>query len=154
MAKGRKPKPNHLKLIDGNPGKRAIEKPKVAPSRPIAPHDMTAEAKREWSYVVPHLDALGLLHKVDRAALRAYCELVSTNIAATRDLEKRGYFVEGADGGIVKNPAVSVQTQTATQIRLFSSEFGLTAASRMRLELPDPSATAGGEDPLEDVLDG
>ena len=50
MTRGRKPKPTHLKLIEGNPGKRPIrtgpERPTTAMPEP--PDHLNADARTEW----------------------------------------------------------------------------------------------------------
>ena len=70
---GPKPKPPALKLLEGNPGKRAIpDAPKPPPLAPPAPEwakllpgkrDVVVrrDAATEWRRVVPVLDHLGLL---------------------------------------------------------------------------------------------
>lgn len=61
--RGRKPKPSHLKLVTGNPGKRAINTQEPAPERilPQPPGELTAEARGEWDRVAGELNRLGLL---------------------------------------------------------------------------------------------
>ena len=46
-VRGRKPKPSHLKLVTGNPGKRAINTQEPVPERilPAPPAELTAEAR-------------------------------------------------------------------------------------------------------------
>lgn len=149
MAAGRKPKPVALKLIDGNPGKRRIDPtPKAPPSRPVAPASLSEEARREWAYIVPRLDEIGMLSKLDRAALEVYCESVATHRAAIV-LLRRGVLVEGDKGRVVKNPAAQIVRDSATTIRMLAAEFGLTPSSRARMEFPgmDP----GGLD-IEDLF--
>ena len=72
-VRGRKPKPSHLKLVTGNPGKRAINTQEPVPERilPQPPPELTAEARGEWDLVAGELNRLGLLTGIDRAALAA-----------------------------------------------------------------------------------
>ena len=46
MKPGTKPKPTHLKLVTGNPGKRTLnpKEAKAKASIPVAPHHLTADA--------------------------------------------------------------------------------------------------------------
>ena len=73
---GRKPRPTHLKILEGNPGKRSLTKnePKPRPVNPTQPDWLLREAKAEWRRVVPELERMGLLTTVDRAALATYCQ--------------------------------------------------------------------------------
>lgn len=148
----RKRKPTHLKLIDGNPGKRRINPPpKLPPSRPIAPPHLSDEARREWGYIVPRLDATGMLSKLDRTALEVYCDAVATYRAAMAMLNEAGPLVRGDKGRVVKNPAAQIARDAATTIRLMGSEFGLTPAARERIAM---GGGVGAGDDLEDVLGG
>ena len=152
MPPGRKRKPTHLKLIDGNPGKRKLEPaPKVPPQRPIAPSTLSEEARKEWQYVVPRLDEVGMLTKVDRTALEVYCEAVATHREAIGHLRELGILVRGDKGRVVKNPAAQLARDAATTIRLFCSEFGLTPSSRMRMDVPGMS---DGGISLDEILGG
>jgi P27 family predicted phage terminase small subunit len=63
-----------LKLIQGNPGKRPINRrePKFT-GAPVCPAWLTNVAKIEWKRVVLELESLDMLRAVDTAALAAYC---------------------------------------------------------------------------------
>ena len=75
MTSGRKPTPTALKLVKGNPGKRAVNKAEavVALSEPTPPAFLCDDAKVEWGRVCSALYAAGLMTELDRAALAAYC---------------------------------------------------------------------------------
>jgi len=68
---GTKPKPTHLKLIEGNRGKRPLnlKEAKTIPALPDPPPHLTADALEEWHRVASWLHKIGLLSEVDRAAL-------------------------------------------------------------------------------------
>lgn len=149
--RGRKPTPTHLKALNGNPGKRPLNKnePKYPPRAPACPTWLPREAKAEWRRVVPELDRQGMLAKVDRAALTAYCQQWATMVRAEQDIQKRGIVLE--DGK--RNPSVLTAKDSATQVRMFASEFGLTPSSRARLEAPvAPPAAPGGQRGVERYL--
>jgi len=142
-------KPTHLKILDGNPGKRPINRaePKPRPKPPTMPTWLSREAKAEWRRVVPELDRIGLLTLVDRAALAAYCEAWSLLRLAQADVEANGvthYVVEKTyDDGttiyarVAKNPAVNVMRDAMATIRAFCSEFGLSPSARSRMTVPE-----------------
>jgi len=138
MTAGRKPKPTALKLLDGNPGKRAINRSEPRPESGMSacPSWLPKSAKAEWRRVVPELERLGMLAKVDRAALVSYCQAVAMAEEAQQILDVEGLVVFGAQGGRVKNPAASIVREAASTIRAFAAEFGLTPASRSRLVVP------------------
>jgi len=53
MAAGRKRKPTVLKVLEGNPGKRPLNKngPKPKPVAPKTPKHLNSVAKKEWKRV-------------------------------------------------------------------------------------------------------
>ena len=63
--------PTALKLVKGNPGKRAVNKAEavVALSEPTPPAFLCDDAKVEWGRVCSALYAAGLMTELDRAAL-------------------------------------------------------------------------------------
>ena len=153
MAKsGPPPKPTRLKILNGNPGKRKINKrePIPAPGIPTCPTWLSAEAKVEWRRIVPRLSELQLLTRMDRAAFAAYCQAWAELREATRILEAEGRVLDEKvwgrpdkegdreDLGTKKklHPAVKMQRDAFTRVKQFLSEFGLTPASRSRFEAP------------------
>ncbi len=136
VRKGPRSKPTHLKIIEGNPGKRPLHPsgPKQPPDRPIAPQHLSDDAKTEWRYIVPKLDATGLLTKIDRTTLEVYCEMVATFREATNWVRERGILVAGQKGGAVKNPAIQVQRDAARLISTYARMFGFSPADRVGMD--------------------
>lgn len=145
---GRKPTPNHLKVLSGSRRARKPESlPQPTEGAPTCPSWLTAEAKAEWRRVVPELERLKLLSKIDRGALASYCEAWSTLKAATGEVQKYGISMivierELDDGTrlyakVAKNPAVVVARDAMASIRSFCSEFGLTPSARSRMPVKD-----------------
>jgi len=99
---GRKPKPTKLKLVEGNPGKRKINKrePKPESSVPGCPRQLNAIARTEWKRVTKLLHRNGLIAELDRAALAAYCSSFARYI----------YF----EGKLSKKPELAIQTSAKT----------------------------------------
>jgi P27 family predicted phage terminase small subunit len=95
---GRKPKPTHLKLLQGNPGKRPINsaEPKPPAELPPAPEHLSAAAKTEWTHMGQQLLTLGLLTSIDRAAFAAYCVVWARWAEAEEALKKTGPVVRSS----------------------------------------------------------
>jgi len=158
--RGPPPKPTRLRILEGNPGRRPLNdrEPKPRDATPVLPAWLSPDAKTEWRRIVPELRRLGLLTLVDRAALAAYCQAWAELQIATRLLEKEGRIVEvdvfGKDGAVTGSksqlhPAVKLQRDAFGRVKQFLAEFGLTPASRARLNAPGPAKEA---DPFEEYL--
>jgi phage terminase small subunit len=74
--RGPAPKPTALKLLQGNPGKRAINgrEPKPKTGMPRCPDWLDEEAKACWKRIVPQLNGMGVLTLIDADALANYCD--------------------------------------------------------------------------------
>jgi phage terminase small subunit len=92
MKPGTKPKPTHLKLVIGNPGKRALNRKeaKAKAAIPAPPVHLTADAVEEWNRVATDLYNLGVLSEIDRAALAAYAQAYGRWVQAERAIAKIG----------------------------------------------------------------
>lgn len=144
--RGPAPKPTALRVIEGNRGKRPVNKaePKPSPIRPTRPEWMLPEAKREWNRVVPELERMGLLTVVDRAALAAYCQAYARGVDAERLLRKKGMSFTTPNGYEQQRPEVAIAMKEWQVVRAFASEFGFTPAARTRISVgkvdePDPT---------------
>jgi P27 family predicted phage terminase small subunit len=148
MRAGRKPKPTQLRIIEGNPGHRPLQKnePKPTPVAPTRPDWLDPEAKREWGRIVPELERLGLLTLVDRGALAAYCQAWGRAVQAEKVLAG-GLTFTTPNGYVQQRPEVAIAQKSWQLVRAFAAEFGLTPSARSRLSVQKP------EDEAEDDLD-
>lgn len=149
-ARGPAPKPVALKVLEGNPGKRAInhDEPKPTPIAPPCPSWLMDEAKAEWDRVAPELERLGLLTRVDGAALAAYCQAYARWVEAEKDISLHGTTSVSLHGMEVARPAVAMAQKSAQMVKAFAAEFGLTPSSRGRMALP-PQDPGGNDDLLD-----
>jgi P27 family predicted phage terminase small subunit len=143
MKPGSKPKPTELKRLEGNPGKRRLNKnePQPDPTVPKCPWWFNYEARKEWERITPELHRLGLLTLIDHAALEGYCIAYAMLVQAAKDILGDGIIYNYHDTKSlkmkrVKKPEVAVVRDSLNQIRLFCAEFGLTPSSRGRMTLP------------------
>ena len=90
MPEGRPPIPTALKIRAGNPGKRPLptDEPQPMPGRPRCPEWLDPAAKAKWRALVPELERLGLLTRLDGDALAAYCQAWAEVREATRTLRR------------------------------------------------------------------
>ena len=134
---GRRPKPTHLKLLQGNPGKRPINQNEPQPPAEIpgAPEHLSEAAKAEWKRMSDQLLKLGLLTAIDWAAFAAYCTVYGRWVEAEEALKKTGPVVRSPSGYPMISPYYTVAHQSLNQMRAFLVEFGMTPASRSRISV-------------------
>lgn len=136
--RGRKPKPTHLKVLQGNPGGRPLpeNEPKPQPIAPPCPDWLPDEARAKWKEIAPELERLGLLTSVDGAAFSMMLIHYAMAVEAAKLIDKEGIVTEDERGLPRKHPLHQVLRDHSTSFRSYLSEFGLSPASRVRLALP------------------
>jgi P27 family predicted phage terminase small subunit len=87
---GRRPKHPHLRMVEGNRGKRKIPTPpKPESSRPPCPAFLQKEARRHWKYLCHQLEKMGILGSSDQAVMVACCMEWEIAVLATRALQNQ-----------------------------------------------------------------
>ena len=148
---GRRPTPTELKLVRGNPGKRAINKKEPKPARriPSAPAHLTSEAQVAWGRLTVLLDRMGVLTEADGFALERLCDCYAEILALREviDLQGRTYETTSTQGELVlkANPAVAMLADVDRRFKSYLVEFGLTPAARSKVQVKDNDDE---EDPL------
>lgn len=145
-------KPTHLKLIEGNPGKRKLNanEPKPEPELPLPPSFLSAEAKEEWWRVATELYQLKLLTGLDRAALAAFCQAygrwqqAEEAIAslATRGMLGSGLMIKTTNGNFIQNPLVGTANKAMADMVRYAAEFGMTPSARSGIDTSAAQPTA------------
>ena len=153
---GRRPKPTVLKLIEGNPGKRAINKNEPKPRReiPSCPAHLDDSGKVAWCRLSLMLDRMGVLTEADGFALERLCDCY-TDILACRQLiaeDGRTYTVETKEGEVLikGDPAVAQLRAADAQFKSYLIKFGLTPAARSKVNV-DPDGD-DKKDPLAEYF--
>ena len=141
--RGRKPKPTHLKVVTGNPGKRQLNENEPRPDLaiPAPPPHLSDEAKVEWGRVCDQLYRLKLLSEIDRTSLAAYCQAYGRWVQAERALAKmaesdgvtKGLLVKTRNGNAIQNPLVGTANKAMADMMRYAAEFGMTPSARSRL---------------------
>ncbi len=97
------------------------------------PEHLSEEAEREWQRISGELESLGLLSRVDRAALAGYCQAWARWVEAEQQLKRFGVIVKAPSGFPVQSPFLAIANKALEQMRQFLTEFGMTPASRTRI---------------------
>lgn len=160
---GRPPKPTHLKVVSGNPGKRAINKREPKPKReiPSCPAYLSDVGKVSWGRLSVLLDRIGVLTEADGLALERLCDCYA-EILECRDLIARDGRTYSSIRGIgdenspieqvlmKANPAVAMLADADRRFKSYLVEFGLTPAARSKVQTkPDGDKQ---KDPLDEFF--
>ena len=152
-SRGPLPKPSVLKLIAGNPGKRALNlsdgvNPRV--EIPTPPKHLAGAARKEWRRITPLLEELGLISGLDVAALALYCQsygrLVDLETAFNKRVDVQtsaGLTLAEAVAKTATGTTPSGYEQQSVLVQLIRSHreevnrylmhFGLSPAARARV---------------------
>lgn len=156
-------KPTALKVIEGNPGKRALNKNEPQPRRPAecpAPPDhIEGEARAEWLRRAPELWRLGVLTDVDLPVFETMCSAYGRWRQAEATLRRmgqndaltEGLMIRTKAGNAVYNPVLAASNRALEQFKSLAVEFGMTPAARSRIVAGTPPAEQG-DDPLSRLL--
>lgn len=153
-TRGPLPKPAALKLLEGNPGKRALDlsegvNPPVAV--PSAPRHLSPEGRKEWKRITPLLEELGLISGLDRAALGLYCQScgrlaeletafnskVALLVDGGADYADAVYQVSHSvtpSGYAQQSVLVQLIRQARHEVHRYLMHFGLSPAARARVQ--------------------
>lgn len=141
MAKrGPKPAPTALKILAGVREDRVNSAEPTAQGSPSPPAWLKDEALEEWRRISPQLVSLGVVGKIDEAALAVYCLTYSQWLEAEEKIKEFGAVVATASGGVKINPWVTIANKLKSDMLKFLSEFGLTPSSRSRLSINPPES--------------
>lgn len=136
MTRGRKPLPESVKRMAGNPGKRKLRPDLPSPpGAPAMPKRLMVEpvAVAKWRELVPILSDLGTLTLSDGEALATLCEVHAAAQACLLELRASGPVMRTDLGGVKPNPAGPLYRGLVALQASLMAEFGLTPSSRVRL---------------------
>jgi P27 family predicted phage terminase small subunit len=143
--RGRKPKPTGRKILEGNPGKRALnpaepQHPPPAETFDQPPPELAGDAVAcaEWARLAPMLRIAKTVTEADRGALLALCQQWSRYLEATANVSRAGLVVKAPSGYPMVNPYVSIANKTLMNCTKLWVELGLTPSSRSRVVTTGP----------------
>lgn len=137
MPRGRPPVPTaRLKLRGGYRGDRHGDRVDTGDATPpTCPTWLDAEARAEWRRQIAGLAAMGLVAQVDRGLLSAWCRAWSVFVAASRDVQRRGYEDDGQE-----RPAVARMFRAIDRLDRLAGRLGFSPVDRARLRVPAKAA--------------
>ena len=133
--RGRKPQPTAIRRANGNPGKRAYNDAEPQPPKelPDCPSHLSEVARAEWDRVAETLHDIGVLTKVDRAALAAYCQAYGRWVEAEEKMKETPAMLKTPSGYVQQSPWMSVANKQLEIMGRYMTELGMTPAARTRV---------------------
>jgi P27 family predicted phage terminase small subunit len=133
--RGRKPMATALKMVMGNPGKRPLNhrEPKPVSDLPTCPAHLQPSAKAEWKRLARELHQLGILTRLDRSVLAAYCASYGRWVEAERRLKETPMLLKTPAGYVQPSPWLAISNKSVELMHKFAAELGLSPSSRSRV---------------------
>lgn len=110
-----------------------INEPEPEVALPEPPAHLSAGALAEWIRITPLLLNLGLVTRLDLAALAAYCQCYGRWVEAEKNIVKHGELVKSPNGYPMLSPHMVIANRALEQVHKFATEFGLSPVARSRV---------------------
>lgn len=145
--KGRKPKPTHLKLLEGKQASK-INKSEPQPIGNLmkAPADLPRGAVPFWNHAIATAPR-GLLRRLDQRALYIYSVAAFLHSTASKQLHVRNILQVNSKRSEAKraNPLLRIVDAQALIMLKAASEMGFTPTSRGRIQVREGDLGDTGE---------
>lgn len=137
---GPAPKPTALRKLQGNPGKRGLNRnePKPDADSIDKPYGLATHHKhvaKLWDELAPELQQLGILTNIDTMAFRLMLHHYDLAIQAVNQVQREGLTRRDENNVERKNPALQIFRDNSAAYRRYAAEFGVTPSSRSRLDV-------------------
>src|SRR5262249_23321427 len=118
--------------------------PRPRPVAPRCPKHLDDEARREWRRMVPVLLRMRVLTEADGHCLANLCLAYSMLVRAQTRLNESGLLLKTPSGYLQQSPLIGIINGAVETINKLSREFGMTPASRSRLQISEPAEDIDG----------
>jgi P27 family predicted phage terminase small subunit len=132
----RRPKPTHLKILEGNRGHRPINRrePHVTAALGDAPHWFNADMRATWDHAKEHCPA-NMLKETDRDALIAFCVHEFNFVSSVQAMAGQPLTVRQPSGRLVENPlGPRIRAESQAMARAID-QLGFSPAARTRVHV-------------------
>lgn len=166
-VRGPAPKPDVIKKLEGNPGKRKLNESNpfmmLLGETPKPPKKLMKDAKKAWVKMAPLLTACGLLTPMTMDYFAEVCQWYARYTATEKKIMEGGeegvYKTQASESGYMsQHPLITQMNQYYDKWEKGIKEFGMTPMSWARYMSIAGNAGGGGsdkdEDPLEELLGG
>lgn len=136
--RGPRPLPTEVLRLRGSP---RADLNRFEPKPPTRPEWLSEEAAQAWDEVVPMLDQMKVLSRIDGNALARYVELWVEWRTALAFVRKHGstYPIKDGNGKIKalgQFPQVASVHKLSLALSRLECEFGMTPSARTRISVP------------------
>ena len=135
--RGRRPKPTHLKQLEGNPGKRRLNNHEPKPEGDLfaAPEWMTDTQREGWAYAITHAP-YGLLKELDRSILAIWVVAEDLHREAAEKIGQYGLLTKSPNAGLpLQSPYLAILNKQAQIMLKAGAELGFSPSSRTRVQV-------------------
>ena len=139
--RGPKPTPTAtLRLHGSRRAKSRPDEPQAEISAPTMPTWLGKFARAEWRRVVPLLVESGIITKLDRGVLTAYCQAWGDFVECNEIMQREGMLLTSKkSGGSYAHPAYFLMTNAQGRLIKCGAELGLSPTSRPSIVAARPS---------------
>lgn len=143
---GPTPRPNHLKVLEGERNDRVNhDEPTPADGIVVPPVQLEDDAQDIWNRLAPDLIKKRVLTAWDVDAFTAFCRSAALYHRASAKAAKAPFEVDGSHGGTVLNPIFRAVSLASADMRAFGQRFGLTPGDRAQLKVSDDGKRSNSE---------
>lgn len=153
--RGRKPKPSHLRLLDGNASHSAKpnhDEPMPTGDLDEAAPELSALAQKIWREAIASAPP-GMLKLLDRSAFQGWVVAFATFQEADTKVQSLGLLLKSKEGTPYQNPYLGIRNKAAGMMRQFASDLGFNPTARTRVKVVKPTAGANPFADLKSIAD-
>jgi P27 family predicted phage terminase small subunit len=119
------------------------------------PRDLKTKTEKElYVYLVEQLKASAILNNLDIQILVQTVDSIMNMRAAKKAIKKYGMVIEKDDGGLQKNPAITIYKDYSTIFYQCCLQLGLSPSARAKLSVINVKTKENEKDPLLKALRG
>lgn len=115
------------------------------------PDYFNATATKEWERIIPVLKKDLPLSEADYGMLVAYCLAFARVASAEREIRNKGVFMKASNGARVANPAVRMQSNAMSDMKMAATALGMTMIERSKIALNSAKEKAPS-DPFAELM--
>ncbi|MCJ7807970.1 MAG: phage terminase small subunit P27 family [Dehalococcoidia bacterium] len=100
------------------------------------PDHLSKQARAIWNKIVPDMERLAILDRIDEDVLAQYCSAQAMYLMAVTRLEDpEDFCIESNRGEVMLSQWYKIYDKESSRVARLADKLGLTPSSRRRLEL-------------------